>query len=317
MQVSSVPARLAIAAGLAAAALAAPRAAHAATDNLPLTVGVEVEPTNAFGHAWDRGKTTAAPDVEIEIRIDGKKVRTCPVVQDALRADCAVPDTGGLPGDLDIALVVLDKDVIADDTIGHARGTLPAGSVGRVPLHVDGQVARAWIEAAPVPAPRFHRPFALGLGAVAGVLVALGLLATFRRRFLTPGHGHRAAGPLAPAVTPAEPRVRFWRSPVLLGGSLAAIVGILIADAVSGPHVAPLFAAIPMALGAFAVTGAIIDAFAHEALGATRARVGLAGLAAIASVPTLRAVGGASGLAHLIGAAFVIALILWCLNDWL
>ena len=58
---------------------------------------------------------------------------------------------------------------------------------------------------------------------------------------------------------------------------------------------APQVAAVPFAFGAFAITGPIIDAWAHEKVGKTRLLVVFAGLAACAALPVFAFFGGLTG----------------------
>jgi hypothetical protein len=288
--------------------LAAARVASA--DVVIESVGVEVAPTDAKGKAWDRDPAGAAPDPRIEISIDNKRVHKCAKAADALIVECSVPGRAPSAAPLQLDLHVEDVDRVTDEVIGNARGVIPPDANGRIELLVDGKLLKAWADVRRTGGFWLPSKAAWPLGAVAGVGLALLVYAVFRRRYLTPGSSRRAA-PLADGAAVAERPTRFWRSPVLLAGAACGITAIIVANYVHALSTQPLYAAIPLALGAFSVTGTILDAFVHEHLGATRARVLGVGVVAIAAVPIFHALGDiAAGFRMIIGAV-ILAMILW------
>jgi hypothetical protein len=275
-------------------------------------VGIEAAPTDARDKAWDRDTAGAAPDPRIEISIGGKRIHKCAKVNDALVAACEVPEREPSAETLQLDLHVEDVDRLTDEVIGNARGVILPDASGRIELAVEGKLVKAWAEVRRVGGFWMSAKLAWPLGAVAGAGLALLAYAIFRRRFLTPGSA-RGGGELAPAA--AEPPTRFWRSPVLLAGTACAITAIIVANYVHGEATQPLYAAIPLMLGAFSVTGTIVDAFVHEHLGATRSRVLTVGAVATAAVPIFHALGGIAAMFRVIGGALVLALVVWSLLD--
>lgn len=253
-------------------------------------IGVEVKPTKADGKAWDRGFGAAPrPDPQITVLEDGKLVSTCTAVPDTFVADCTLehPVVGAMR--VSIEVIVDDEDLAIADRIGRAVGD--TDHAGRLELAVDGQLVRAWAEVIDVPGKGPWSAFAIGargIAALIGTLIALAMFWLLRARWLTPG---ARRGVLQPAVVTGD--VRFWRSPVLLASAAAAVIGVVIANAVyTSP---PQAAAVPYAFGAFAVTGPIIDAWAHEKAGKTRLLVVFAGVAACAALPVFAFFGSLGG----------------------
>jgi hypothetical protein len=302
---------LATAIAIGVAPVGAPRAALA--DVVVERVGVEVAPVDRGGKPWDREAGGAAPDPQIEISFDGKRVKKCPKADDSLTAECDAPQGTPAAGPLRLELHVEDVDRLLDEPIGDARATIPPDADGRVELAAGGKLVRAWAEVRRVGAAWLPARAAWPLGAVAGAALALLAYAIFRRGYLTPG-----AAPRDSALEPAggaKPRARFWRSPVLLAGAAGTAAALITAGYVYAPGTQPLVAAIPLALGAFAITGTIIDAFVHEHLGATRGRVLLAGGAAAAAVPIFQGLDGPLGIFQMVLGGVVIAMILWSVLD--
>lgn len=277
-------------------------------------VGVEVAPTDARGKAWDRDPAGAAPDPRIEVSIDGKRVHKCARANDALIVECAVPEREPSAAPLQLDLHVEDVDRLTDEVIGNARGVIPPDMRGRVELLVDGKLVKAWADVRRTGGFWVSSKIAWPLGAVAGVGLALLAYAIFRRRYLTPGSARHPA-PLAGGAAVVEPPTRFWRSPVLLAGAACAIAAIIVANYVHTPTTQPLYAAIPLALGAFAITGTLVDAFVHEHLGATRARVLGVGALALAAVPIFHALGDIASIFRMMVGAVILVLIVWSVLD--
>jgi hypothetical protein len=273
-------------------------------------VGVEVAPTDASGKPWD--KDSSGPDPQIRITIDGGKVQRCNVARDTFRADCEVAKREPSARPLEIELSVADVDVIHDEAIGKARGTIASDAAGRVELAVDNQLVHAWADVEQVGARWVSTRVASLLAALIGVALALMPLAIWRGRYLTPPNAKPASG-LAPAPATTDPR--FWRSPILLAGASSALAGAIVANYVYGSTVQPLIAAIPMALGVFAIASATVDAFGHERMGGTRTRVMFAGIAASVAVPVFGKLGGLGGVAAVIVGLGVAALLLWSLLE--
>jgi len=292
-------------------AVGAPRVARA--DIVVERVGVEVAPVDSGGKPWDREAGGAAPDPGIEISIDGKRVKKCSKVTDSFTAECDAPWVGPAAEPIRLELHVHDVDRVLNETIGDARATIPPDAQGRVELAAGGKLVRAWAEVRRVRGAWLPARAAWPLGAIAGAALALLAYAIFRRDFLTPGAAPRDSA-LAPADGAKSP-TRFWRSPVLLAGAAGAAAAIITAGYVYAPGTQPLVAAIPLALGAFAITGTIIDAFSHEHLGATRGRVLLAGGAAAAAVPIFQSLDGPLGIFQMVLGGVVIAMILWSVLD--
>ncbi len=103
--------------------------------------------------------------------------------------------------------------------------------------------------------------------------------------------------------------------PVLLAGAAGAAAAISRRWLCIRPGHAAARRGDPLALGAFAITGTILDAFVHEHLGATRGRVLLAGGAAAAAVPIFQSLDGPLGIFQMVLGGVVIAMILWSVLD--
>jgi hypothetical protein len=249
------------------------RSAVAAADVVVRHVGVEVAATDPRGHAWDSGGgALAAPDPAIELVVDGRTVHTCDAARDTFTADCEIPAMPLARGPIAIEVRVVDRDVIADDDIGRATATIGPHQRGRIALRADGGVVSAWVDVEAVEPPLVSAPLAILLAAHVGVAIPFVLLGLWRRRFV-------------------RARAR-WRSPAVVVGWVAASAGLVVAVPVSGPYVEPLVASIPTALGAVAITCAVIDVVAHRRLGYACAAVAGLGTCAAAAVPASRALGG-------------------------
>jgi hypothetical protein len=257
-------------------------------------VGIEVMPTDPKGKAWDRDSRHAAPDPQIEVRFADKKVIRCKTVDDVLTAECVVPEHDPAAV-IELSLRVADADHGIDEEIGTARITIASGHEGRVDLAVTGRLARAWADVRSTRDSLLTPVVACAAAAGLGCALVLLLYVVLRRRFLSPI--------VDDDVSP------FRRSPVLLAGAASAAAGILVAFTVR--DVQPLVGAIPVALGTFSVTGAVLDAIAHRRLRDAHVRLVLFGLTSAFIAP------GLSGLTYLwsIGlvaiAAVVIVLLGW------
>ncbi len=263
-------------------------AAHVAHADVAITkVGVEVAPTKEGGAAWDRG-IGMAPDPQIDVIVDGKRIEECPSLEDRLTADCAVSRQRTFSGEVEIELRVKDRDLAADDTIGHARGQLFEDAHGRFDLAVDGQLVKAWVEVERVDGPSIfarlrEKVGARILGALVGILLALALYRLVGAQLLSPPDEKRT---IATDDGPRERvHVRFWRSPILLASAGASCLGIVLANVLRDPTLPIAVGAIPYALGGFGFTAPIIDAYKHEHLGGKRLRLVIAGVAAMFAVP--------------------------------
>ena len=295
-------------------------AAHVAHADIAITkVGIEVAPAKEGGAAWDRG-LGKAPDPQIDVLVDGKRIVECPALEDRLTADCAVDKQRAFAGEVEIELRVTDRDLAADDTIGHARGQLFEDAHGRFELAVDGQLVKAWVEVERVDGPSIlarirDRVGARILGALVGILLALALYWLVGARLLSPPDEKRT---IATDEGPRERvHVRFWRSPILLASAGASILGIVLANVLRDPTLPIAVGAIPYALGGFGFTAPIIDAFKHEHLGGKRLRLLIAGVAAMFAVPLYDFArdlfSAVSFMATHLGWTFVVILLLLCL----
>jgi hypothetical protein len=280
----------------------------AAADILIDRVGVEVTPLDSKGKAWDRASVGAAPDPRITIRIDGKRIDACETHENSLTSECDLPEMLQSASAVRLELQVDDIDITSNESIGEAHATIAPDASGRVELETGRQVVKAWAEVRQVAPFWMSERSSRLLASAAGALLALLAFAIGRRRFLTP-FVSAAPDKLAPAVE-ASPHVRMWRSPVLLAGMACSLAGVIAANYLYAPTTQPLLAAIPIALGAFAVTGTVIDAFVHEHLGAGRTRVLCLGAGAMVAVPVLHSIGGIVGLAQAaIGLLFIAGLV--------
>jgi hypothetical protein len=81
-------------------------------------VEVAALPTTATGHAWDiRG---GAPDLSVEVRIDGAVVDHCRVADDQLAGACQLDALIDLGPSTVLTVTVIDRDLAADDAVGTA-----------------------------------------------------------------------------------------------------------------------------------------------------------------------------------------------------
>jgi len=256
--------------------------AHAAGNTVWLReVTVNIAETKADGRQWDVG-ALREPDLKITVRVDGRVVSDCDVENDRFRGHCALDDDIEIGAGARIEVHVLDADLGSDDEIGIATiGGAELLGQRSVTMKASGRLVSAVLA---VGAPALLRTWPARAVAVAlGVALPLLLLWIYGRRFLTP-------------VDPERKRTRFWRSPVLLAGTAAGILGggagLIVAK--HRPD-EPLVAAIPIALGAFACMAALIDTFHHERLGGVRGNVLMLGAVAIVLGPVmsgLLAIGG-------------------------
>jgi hypothetical protein len=276
-------------------------------------VGVEIAPTDPRGKPWDRDPAGADPDPRIDISIRGHRIKRCDTVKDSLVAECTVPERAPSAEPIELELHVGDVDAVTAEAIGTAHGTIAADADGRVELAAGGKLVKAWTQVRRRAGFWVSSSIAWPIGAGTGAALALLVYAIFRRRYLTPGVA-RELGKLDRAVG-AKTATRFWRSPVLLTGVACGITAVVLAAYVRGAATEPLVAAIPLALGAFAITGTVIDAFVHEHLGATRARVLGVGVAASAAVPVLHSLDELAWLFTVILGVVILAAIVWSVLD--
>lgn len=276
-------------------------------------VRVHVAPKKHNGDKWDRSPG-ADPDPKIVVLVDGERVQECPKRDDTFDADCALARRVVEEGST-IELRVDDEDLINDDTIGSARGTL-VDRPGEQSLGVDGQLDGAWVTVSHVDGPSagarlVMRLGARGIGALVGVALALLIAKLVGAKFLTP---RRTDTTLQREAGTAERALRFWRSPILLASAAASALGGFLAVALKDPKLPLALASIPYVLGGFALTTPIIDAHAHEHLGQKRARLIAAGLAVMLAVPLFVFLGslfeGLTFMVSHIGLVMIVVLLL-------
>lgn len=259
-------------------------ATRVATADVAITrVGVHVAAQKTNGDKWDRG-FDSEPDLKLVVAVAGKVVQTCPMASDSFESDCAVAGPVFEDGTV-VEVSVTDVDLVSDDAIGTARGSLLDAN-RRYDLAHDGAIEQAWIEVAHADGPSVgHRLIAKlgarGIGAALGVGIAMLLFKLLGARLLTP------RDPESPGHKPTwrEKQTRFWRSPILLASAGASTVGMLLAVLLRDPKLPLTIGCIPYVLGGFAATATIIDAHAHEHLGGKRLRLLIAAGVVLFAVP--------------------------------
>jgi hypothetical protein len=162
-------------------------------------VDVEVEPTDFKGRAWDRGVLEAAPDLGVEVLVDGARVGRCDMIDDTTHGTCKIDKPIDLTSTSVLALNVIDRDLAVDDPVGEARLDDPSDWALKqaLPMSTAGQVRTATItlEAGPTWWAR-NAPSVVAGGTVVGAGAALLLLFLYRRR-------QRQDADLAPAPVAA------------------------------------------------------------------------------------------------------------------
>jgi len=150
-------------------------------------VRVEAAAMNRKNRPWDDAPGES-PDLVVTITVDGVQRETCKPTANTHVGKCVLDLPLVLDRTSSIAIEVVDRDTILDDAIGKATLTDPATWGVNTPLPMTPSTRL--LKSAAIVLTRtptwweLHRGRLVGLGA--GVLLALGVVGTFRRSLMPP-----------------------------------------------------------------------------------------------------------------------------------
>jgi hypothetical protein len=244
---------------------------------------VAISKTRPDGTKWDSG-FSSAPEVHANVVIDGRRHGSCRPKLLSTDVVCKLDAIVTLSPDSRIELDASDLDGATSEPIGkvaldHLGARIPARGKAALSFEPESGVTAATLHVSATWTPYLGTLASRVLGGVVGVALAFVLLAVLRRRFLTDARG-------------------YWRSPAQLSGTGANIIGLCAALPLASRSdvLEPWIVALPLALGAFAASCAVIDAFAAQRLDRHGMLTLAGGVAAIVAVPLLVALAALAAL---------------------
>ena len=249
------------------------------------------------GGSWDSG-ISPWPEVEARFLVDGKQIGSCSKRWFKLEVTCRLEAEVELRDDSRFELVIDDRDGTALERMGtgtleSAPETVPARGRGAIELQPHGSVVSASLVLEALWQPLVPLPEAHVLLGIAGLLVAIGLRALLRHRFLTRDE-------------------RFGRSVAIISAIVATIAaaGVTLVLVSFGKEtlrtLEPLLVAAPTALGTYAVSALVIDAIAAGSLGRRRRQIAMISLYAASVLPLVMMFAAVS-----LGTKIIIAIIVF------
>lgn len=247
------------------------------------------------GGPWDSG-ISSSPEVEARFLVDGKQVGACSKRWFTLEVTCRLDAEFDLHDGSRFELIVEDRDGAAVERMGagtleNAAELVPARGRGTLQLVSDGSVVAASLVFEALWQPVVPLVEAHVLLGIAGVLLALGLYALLRRRFLTRDE-------------------RVGRSVAIITAAVATIAAASITLLLLSygketlQTVEPLLIAAPTALGVYAVSAVVIDAIAARSLGRRRRQIVTFAVYSVVTMPLIMMFAAVS-----LGAKIIIAII--------
>jgi len=186
-------------------------------------VRVEAEPTQ-HGKPWDRSEAESgvAPDLQVEISLDGKPIASCNGPQDSIFARCKLDLEIEVDRATQVSMVVNDRDSVFDDFVGSA--TLRDPSHWDVdldlPMATSSDLRTAVLVLARVP-PLWQIVKHRVLAGLVGTLAAIAFVIARRRR-ARPTIGTPALEPLHRRVLLDDPAILLATGAALFAAAFDA-----------------------------------------------------------------------------------------------